>query len=402
MYHHLPVTTGKYDQKIWMMHLKKLFLSAAKETDLRSRSCTSIYNLMKMPIAIRSLQMPDHAYHIPPRVRTISWMIGRRCNYDCSYCSSHQHDAVSPWLDLTAGLDFVDRLHASGHPLKYNFTGGEPFLDPGFLPMLRHLSALDTTQQINAITNGSLPRSVYQQASQYLTGITFSLHLERTPAELAAIIDRMRDLPDCFINANIMFLPGRLAQVQTLTQRLDDLDINYVVRAIADNQDFEELMPYHALTADLKSRQLVGAKQQTARKIHWRQQADRDRYQRKQVAYAPQELEYLQSINADVRWHNCGVWTQDDYQEINTDLLVSNDLNRFRGWQCWSGVDSIYVDATGSVFRAQCLNGGAVGSLSDFDGFCTEPTSCDMHYCNCNVDIATRKCAPAGQHHVDL
>ena len=45
MHHHLPVTTGKYDQRIWMILEKEKFLSRAKETDLRSRSKTGPDNL---------------------------------------------------------------------------------------------------------------------------------------------------------------------------------------------------------------------------------------------------------------------------------------------------------------------------------------------------------------------
>ena len=56
MYHHLPVATGKYDQKIWMMHKKKLFLSTAKETDLRSRSRTDQANLETVRVGYYHLQ----------------------------------------------------------------------------------------------------------------------------------------------------------------------------------------------------------------------------------------------------------------------------------------------------------------------------------------------------------
>jgi len=30
----------------------------------------------------------------------VTWDIGRRCNYDCSYCPAHRHDNFSPHATL--------------------------------------------------------------------------------------------------------------------------------------------------------------------------------------------------------------------------------------------------------------------------------------------------------------
>ena len=40
----------------------------------------------------------------------VTWDLGRRCNYDCSYCPMHRHDNFSPHAsleELIKNSDFV-------------------------------------------------------------------------------------------------------------------------------------------------------------------------------------------------------------------------------------------------------------------------------------------------------
>lgn len=348
--------------------------------------------------AIRSLQMPDHVKNIPPKIRSINWMIGRRCNYDCTYCSPHQHDAVSPWLDLDLARDFVHRMHERsqklGIKLSYSFTGGEPFLDPGFLHLLRLVKDLETTAQIVATTNGSLSLQTYQTASQLLDNISFSLHLERSVQELDNTIHKIGQITNCFINVILMFLPGRLQQTKMLKQHLERAGIPHVVRAIRRNVDPVEYRPTVADTVARKHQRLLPVAVQVEYGIQRQNIADQHRYDHGVHAYSLHEQDFLRECNQSVSWNNCGVWTGGTYQEINTDQLISRDLNRFLGWRCWAGVDNIYIDSTGHVYRGMCLNGGPMGTLATIDDFAKSDAVCEQHFCNCTMDIATRKCLP--------
>ena len=50
---------------------------------------------MKEFVAISSLESPEHAMRKDPRIISVQWFIGKRCNYDCSYCSPFIHDNYS-------------------------------------------------------------------------------------------------------------------------------------------------------------------------------------------------------------------------------------------------------------------------------------------------------------------
>ncbi len=51
--------------------------------------------------------------HAPKdKLLRIEWNLGRRCNYDCSYCGSDIHDRESPHLDLAVIEKTVKQIAA--------------------------------------------------------------------------------------------------------------------------------------------------------------------------------------------------------------------------------------------------------------------------------------------------
>ena len=357
------------------------------------------------PIAVRSLQCEDHAINIPPRVLTVQWNTSKRCNFDCSYCSPHVHDAVSPFLDLDQSMIFVRAMHDRcvfrDQQIKWVFTGGEPFIDPGFMDLVSEIGTFSTTQQLNVTTNGSVSGSIYERAAELFDGITVSLHLERSPEEIQATLDKMLVIRSrCLLSVNVMFLPGQLDRVESAVEWLQANSIAFVVRKIVPN-DNQMFLPFLQHETPRKNRVLLSIEDQISRKIQSKQHNDVVRGDRWKDLYSPDELRYLEKINNNHVWNNLGVWYSDDsYHEHNSDFLLSKGLVAFQGWTCWAGVDCVYVDFDGSIYRGMCLNDGAVGHISDATGFVDQPTVCQRQWCTCNVDIATRKAASAGMIYV--
>jgi MoaA/NifB/PqqE/SkfB family radical SAM enzyme len=69
----------------------------------------------------------------------VEWNIGKRCNYDCSYCNKDTHDDTSKFMEWDIYTNAIDQLlkFANGKPIKISFTGGEPFVHPKFIDMLK-------------------------------------------------------------------------------------------------------------------------------------------------------------------------------------------------------------------------------------------------------------------------
>src|SRR6056300_900772 len=73
---------------------------------------------------------------------TVTWDVGRRCNYDCTYCPPHRHDNFSPHASLETLkktgqfiFDYGELMfkYKTQKSININFTGGEPTNNPNFL-----------------------------------------------------------------------------------------------------------------------------------------------------------------------------------------------------------------------------------------------------------------------------
>lgn len=359
---------------------------------------------MTSPVAIRSLMCKDHALHIQHSTQFVLWHLGKRCNYDCSYCSIHTHDAVSPFIDQTLAKKFASKLllSASVNNKKINwaFTGGEPFIDPGFVPLLQLIRSHDSVGQINVTTNGSLPLSVYNSVKDMLTGITVSLHLERTDKEVDDTIKKIIELANnsnTFINVNLMFLPGRQQQVENIIQLFKQHNINFILRRIIQH-DIDNVLNKSGINTGpgKKDYQLFNIDLQRRYKEQWKIQNFGHTFdQRNLNAYTESELELFKENKRKSLWVNAGVWYADgSYREVNTDSLTSKLENRFRGWTCFAGVDQLYVDFDGSIYVGTCQSGGKIGHISDENiSFLASPQHCQVNVCMCNTDIPVRKAA---------
>jgi len=82
---------------------------------------------------------------------TVSWLLGRFCNYNCSYCWDHGRSDNKDHRSTELCLQTVDRIKRQAREHGFNsfhfsFSGGEPTLHPGYLDILRNLGDdLDNT-----------------------------------------------------------------------------------------------------------------------------------------------------------------------------------------------------------------------------------------------------------------
>lgn len=351
----------------------------------------------KKIVAIRSLRCPDHAFNIPPTVIGVQWFVGKRCNYDCSYCGPHIHDHVSPFINLETAFSFATTLtkNTFGKQINWAFTGGEPFIDPGFIPLLKVIKETSNVGQTNVITNGSLPLKTYMSASALLDGITISLHPERNEQEINETVNKiieLNKLTNTRISVNVMFITGKLNYFRQLIDKLKENNVGFILRKIEWTEKPQELYPFIKITEDKKSRELVSLDQQVSLKQQWNKQ-NLDPAQPRPQYYTDEELKFLVEANNTPPWVDAGVWYNDSsYRELNTDLLRAEFLNNFKNWICYAGVDQIQIDFDGSIYTGMCMNGGPIGHISDKNSvLLTEPRRCERSICICGPDISVRK-----------
>lgn len=110
--------------------------------------------------------------------KQVYWEIGRRCNYDCSYCWPWIHnntDPHKPLADLIKATNLLEEKFMKGESVNFIISGGEPTTNKDFLDWLRYLNAFG--HHVSLHSNGSRKPEYYRELIQY-GDLNLSVHFE--------------------------------------------------------------------------------------------------------------------------------------------------------------------------------------------------------------------------------
>lgn len=283
----------------------------------------------------------------------VEWNLGKRCNYNCSYCPSEIHDNFSPHTDIETLKTCVDNLVALGKPIRLSFTGGEPCVHPKFDELIRYARHKDI-QWISVTTNGTRPFEFYANlpVDQYV----FSIHLEYDWMRVASTLRKIADMTKIKVIGQIM-------------------------------AHHDHMVPAKVLREVLNSEQIPN----TIRRIRWTQ-GDHDLFD--DMRYHPDDLNWIKEQDATIPG-NCVI---DDQEIIHSNDIIKLHLNKYNNWSCNAGIESLMVNWDGEVHRATCRVGGSLGNI--YNGTFNQPEDpiiCTRNFCTCSADIPITKIAPPNQ-----
>jgi MoaA/NifB/PqqE/SkfB family radical SAM enzyme len=277
----------------------------------------------------------------------VEWNLGKRCNYDCSYCPSSIHDNTSPHTDIEILKKTVDKLASLNKPIRLSFTGGEPCVHPKFDDLVKY-AKYKGIQWISVTTNGTRPFEFY--ASLPVDQYVFSIHLE---------YDWMR-------------------VVGTLRKLADETSYKLIGQIMAHH----EHMTFAKVTRHLLNQEGIP---NTVRRIRWTE-GDHDLFD--DMRYHPDDLNWIKEQDATVKG-NCVI---DDTQIIHSNDVIKLHMNKFKGWSCNAGLESLMINWDGDVHRATCRVGGSLGNIyQDTFTVPADPIICDRNFCTCSADIPITK-----------
>ena len=77
---------------------------------------------------------------------TVSWLLGRFCNYRCSYCWPYARSDKKDHRPTELCLKTIDSIKEQARDRGFNsfhfsLSGGEPTFHPGYLDILSHLAS---------------------------------------------------------------------------------------------------------------------------------------------------------------------------------------------------------------------------------------------------------------------
>lgn len=279
----------------------------------------------------------------------VEWNLGKRCNYDCSYCPSSIHDNFSPHVDINLLEQSVDNLCDLGKLLRISLTGGEPCVHPDIENFLEYLKRKNVSW-INVTTNGTRGYRWYLDNEFFFNHLVFSLHFEFDYTRIVDTILKYYDSTEREFFVNVMAHQDYIPQVKTVVKKFDDLGIKYAVRRIRWTEGD------HNIFDDLK--------------------------------YHGSDLEWILSKDATAK-PNVIV---DGQYEMHANDIIKKHLNQFKGWSCNAGIESLMINWDGEVHRATCRVGGSLGNI--YQGtfkIPSEPIVCTRDWCTCAADIPLTK-----------
>ncbi len=106
---------------------------------------------------------------------TVSWLLGRFCNYNCSYCWPYARSNRKDHRPTELNLKTIDEIKRQARERGFNsfhfsLSGGEPTFHPGYLDMLKHLAddAHNTNYtSVHMTTNMSRPLKWHETYVEY-------------------------------------------------------------------------------------------------------------------------------------------------------------------------------------------------------------------------------------------
>jgi organic radical activating enzyme len=145
---------------------------------------------------------------IQEQVIPIQWDLGRKCNFNCSYCWPTSHNKIDKWLPIQKLLEVVDKICDSFEgQLQFNFAGGEPTLHPDFLTLCMHI--WEKGHRIHVQTNGSMSERKAKELAA-IAEISISVHFEFIKiAKLAKNIRAVLSGPNNGLEVKMMVAPSR-------------------------------------------------------------------------------------------------------------------------------------------------------------------------------------------------
>ena len=182
----------------------------------------------------------------------VTWDMGLRCNFDCTYCPDHRHNNTSTHASLETLIktskfvfDYKKLIQSySTFDRQWNigFTGGEPTNNPNFLEMCQYIHAQnDPNILVDVTTNGAFSEKYCDKLIETVDSITVSYHCEAKQKVKDNVVARIYQIHNAGmkykVNLMIHAKPEYFDECMTLVDRFKDDDIKFVPRIIGESYD---------------------------------------------------------------------------------------------------------------------------------------------------------------------
>jgi organic radical activating enzyme len=310
----------------------------------------------------------------PPELLRIEFMLGNICNYRCSYCFPGSNEGDLPWAEPEIVIKHFDHLlrHYINHgKIKFNLylVGGETTLWRGMEEFCTHIKK-NFDISIEVSTNATRSVRWWRENGSVFDHVGISVHSEEAnPDHIIQVADTLFEL-GVFVNADVLMAPDNFDKCKENLEKLKSSKHPWPI---------------------------------IAKGVYYN---GSHRYDDTQLEFLEQPFKRIPPMDWYHQTHKkIPTQTVLKYQDGKTETLegdgylIANDLNRFYGWQCNLGVDTIKIFADGKITgNCQQVLYGLKEHYSLYDPNFVEvfapeikPVMCSKLICPCAKETITHK-----------
>lgn len=292
----------------------------------------------------------------------VSWILGRFCNYQCSYCWPYAHSTTPDHQELAVYKKTIDEIRAQAASngftqFHWSFSGGEPTAYKHSLELMSKVHY----DSIHLTTNLSPSKHWWDKwlAATELSrrrSITASFHHEF--ADEQEFGDKILHLMNngVFVTVNQVMVPEHFTELHNRCQRFHDRGINVTLKPQSNETASGIVSGY------------------TDEMIHLMRTG------------FPQTVNSEELLNVKLIDDSGKEWYVDQAERFN-----AFGFNKFEGWMCNSGFQSCVIRGTEVKRSYSCRDLPLGNILTGFDLF-KEHKRCTTSTCVSSADSKIPKC----------
>lgn len=328
---------------------------------------------------------------------TVSWLLGRYCNYRCSYCWPYARSDTKDHRPTELCLLTIDEIkrqarHNGFNSFHFSLSGGEPTFHPGYLDILKYL-ADDTPNtnytSIHMTSNCSRPMKWFETYVEYAkpfhrASITASLHTEHlnTPEKMQDFADKLIFCQehDVQVTINMVMVPSWFERDYENALFFHNQGINVTLKPQSDPTASRVVDGY----TEEQMKQLWNGMPQRAYTESKRVWNDRPKPKFEVPPHTAGENDKSVPAHYQVEFtDDTGKkWYMDQAERFN-----AFNFNSFKGWMCNSGYQGIIIrEPDGSIKRSYSCDDHPLGNIETGFKLFDKPTICISKNCVSSAD----------------
>jgi organic radical activating enzyme len=332
---------------------------------------------------------------------TVSWLLGRFCNYKCSYCWPYARSDKKDHRPTELCIKTIDEIKRQARDNGFNsfhfsFSGGEPTFHPGYLDLLKHLASdIDNTNytSVHMTSNCSRNMKWFEEYVDYASvfhraSITASLHTEHvdTPEKMQDFADKLIFCQehDVQVTINMVMVPEWFDRDYENSLFFHNQGINVTLKPQSDPTASFVVSGYtpemlEKLHNGMPQRAYTEVKAQQAKKVvrpKPKFKINPGTINTNFEEGIPQHMQVEFTDKAGKKWY------MDQAERFN-----AFGFNKFKGWQCNAGYQGIIIrEPDGSIKRSYSCVDVPLGNIETGFKLFKTPNPCITDSCVSSAD----------------